>query len=249
MSLPILAYHALDRSESVIATDPAAFATTMDRLADLGWRAIDLADWIALGRPAIDRAFAITFDDGLASIVRAVEILARRGWGATAFLVTDRMGRDNAWPGQPRSIPRSPLLRWSDLADLADLGFRFGAHSRQHARLDRLAPDLQEDELRSSREAIEDRTGLACPIFAYPYGISSPSLRALAARHFDAALGTTLAIATERSDRYDLPRIDACYLRGMEGIDRLLSKRAANWLAVRRSLRGARRRLAIASGT
>ena len=78
------------------------------------------------------------------------------GVPATVFLVTDRIGRDNDWPGQPRAIPRAPLLAWSDLDALAAAGFRFAAHGRTHCRLDRC--DDADARERAPRLARRDRT-------------------------------------------------------------------------------------------
>src|SRR4029079_17469494 len=93
--LPILAYHSLDTSGSVISTDPVWFAETMRILVASGFRTVDLADWLARGRPVLERAFAITFDDGLRSVLEAVDVLTEYQLHATAFLVTDRVGSNN----------------------------------------------------------------------------------------------------------------------------------------------------------
>ncbi len=122
--LPVLTYHAIDTSRSVTATDPGWFLETLDALAAAGFRAWDLEDWLAQGRPAVERGFALTFDDGLRSILDVAGAVARHRIPATVFLVTDRMGQANDWPGQPANVPRADLLSWSDVADLAGLGFR-----------------------------------------------------------------------------------------------------------------------------
>ncbi len=125
--LPILTYHAIDTSGSVIATDPKWFAAAMATLHSEGFRCVDLRAWVDAGRPEIERGFALTFDDGLSCIRQAAEVIAKLGFTATAFLVTGRMGRDNRWPGQCDRVPTSSLLDWTDLEDLFVAGFRFGA--------------------------------------------------------------------------------------------------------------------------
>lgn len=240
MSLPILLYHAIGPDRGPLATDPAWFAASMAALASSGFRAVDLGDWVARGRPAVDRGFALTFDDGLGSLPIAAEVLARHGFAATAFLVTDRVGADNNWPGQPRSVPRWPLLGWPDLAALSSAGLRFGSHTRSHPRLDRIAGRRLDSELRDSRAEIEQRLGAPCPLLAYPYGIAPPRVRDAAARHFRAGIGTRLDLADRADDLYGLPRIDACYLRTPRALDRLLNGRWRPWLGVRRTLREVR---------
>lgn len=239
--LPVLTYHALDTSGSVLATDPSWFAETLAALAESGMRAVDLGDWVAQGRPEVERGFALTFDDGLRSVLSAADLLARYRVPATVFLVTDRMGTDNAWPGQPAGIPRLPLLAWSDLDALRAAGCRFAAHGRTHARLDRCDPGILDSELRGARDAVEQRTGQPCDLVAYPYGATTPLVRRAASRHFRAALGTRLDVASATADLFDLPRIDAYYLRSWRGVERLTSGRWRGWLRVRRALRRARR--------
>ena len=238
--LPILTYHAIDATGSVVSTERAHFAATLDALAEAGFHAVDLAEWIAQGRPDVGRGFALAFDDGLRSILDVADLLAQRRLTATVFLVTDRMGGDNDWPDQPKAIPRAPLLAWSDLGALAAAGFQFAAHSRTHCRLDLCDDQALESELRGSRDAIEQRLGRPCRLLAYPYGLAPARVRRLAMRHFDAAFGTRLDVATATQDALHIARIEAYYLRSRRVLDRLLAGRARHWLRGRRVLRAAR---------
>ena len=239
--LPILTYHAIGGTPGVTTTDPGLFAETMAALVESGHRPVDLADWVARGRPGVDRGFAVAFDDGLRSILRVVPVVERFRIPATVFLVTDRMGRDNDWPGQPSGIPREPLLAWSDLRDLHAAGFGFAAHGRTHARLDRRDGPSLEAELCGSREAIEQALGRPCRLLAYPYGASSGRVRRAASRHFAAAFGTRLDAASADQNLHDLARIDAFYLRSPRDLDRLTSGRWRGWLRKRRALRAIRK--------
>jgi peptidoglycan/xylan/chitin deacetylase (PgdA/CDA1 family) len=238
--LPILTYHAIDASGAVTSTGPGRFAETLDALLGAGFRAVDLGEWIEAGRPEVDRGFALAFDDGLRSILGVADRLARLAIPATVFLVADRIGLDNAWPGQPPGIPRSYLLGRSELESLARLGFRFGSHGRSHARLDRLSPDELRDELVCSRDQIEQMIGRPCPLLAYAYGLADARVRAEASRVYDAAFGTRLAYASAADDPFDVARIDAYYLRPRSALELLTSGRWHGRLAVRRALRAVR---------
>lgn len=238
--LPVLTYHAIDSRPGVTTTDPGWFAETLDVLAAAGYRAVDLEAWIASGRPSVDRGFAVTFDDGLRSILDVAEVVARHRVPATVFLVTDRMGGDNDWPGQPAWVPRAPLLSWSDVPALAALGFRFAAHGRTHVALDGCDEGRLDAELTGARSAIEDHLGRPCRLFAYPYGRATPQVRRAAARRFAAAFGTRLDVATASQNIFDLARIDAYYLQSHAALQRLASGRLEAWLRVRRTLRAAR---------
>ena len=68
-SLPILTFHSLDSADAPTSTTPSRFADIVARLIEAGFVGVDLAEWIARGRPAVAGGFAITFDDGLRSIL------------------------------------------------------------------------------------------------------------------------------------------------------------------------------------
>jgi hypothetical protein len=101
-----------------------------------------------------------------------------------------------------------------------------------------LPTDEAEREMIDSKSEIEDRCGLHVEAFAYPYGSSSPAIRAAAATHFKAAFGTRLANVTPRSRRADLDRLDAYYLRGMPFVSRLDGMAARSYFAAHRAARG-----------
>jgi len=235
--LPILTYHAIDRTGAITSADPDRFAETLAALRESGHRAVDLGDWITAGRPDIPRGFAICFDDGLASILQVADLLGHHAIPATVFLLADRIGSDNAWPGQPSGIPRARLLDRSELESLADRGFRFGSHGRNHARLDRMPPGNLDRELRGSRDAIEQSLGRPCPLLAYPYGASNARVREAAAVAYHAAFGTRLAYGSASDDRSAISRIDAYYLRSPRALEALIAGRWHLGLAVRRTLR------------
>jgi peptidoglycan/xylan/chitin deacetylase (PgdA/CDA1 family) len=238
--LPILTYHAIDAGGAVTSTTPVLFAETLEALREAGFRAVDLGEWVDRGRPEVEKGFALAFDDGLRSILGVADRLARDAIPATVFLVTGRLGSDNAWPGLPGGIPRASLLGRPDLEALARLGFRFGSHGLSHTRLDRLSLEEMEDELIRSRDLVEQTVGCPCRLLAYPYGFVNRAVRSAADRHYDAAFGTRLAYASAADDRFDIARIDAYYLRPRRALRLLIAGRWHGRLAVRRALRAVR---------
>jgi peptidoglycan/xylan/chitin deacetylase (PgdA/CDA1 family) len=240
-TLPILTFHALDTARAPTSTDPSLFAEIISRLVGSGFVGVDLGSWAANGRPRVSRGFAVTFDDGLRSILAGASVLKRHAVPATIFLVTGRVGLDNDWAGQPSWVSRAPMLDRSEIAELSRLGFSIGSHTETHARLDRLGPDDVKDELCVSRERVEELTGRPCRLLAYPYGASNRQVREQAGCSYDAAFGVNQARASVVHDPFDLPRIDACYLRSPAVLDRLIDGRLDPWLTVRRKLRTIRR--------
>lgn len=238
--LPILTYHSLGSECAVTRTSLARFSATLHAFHEAGYRSVALDDWIARGCPAEAGRFAVAFDDGLCSILDGLDVMSRLDIKATIFVVTDWVGRDNAWPGQWREVPVERTLDWDELRALADAGFTIASHGVSHAALDRLSPSACDSELRAARDMIESQLGQTCTLLAYPYGRESSTVRRVAAQHHVAAFGTRLDLARLDRDRLDLPRIDAYYLRSDEVVASLVAGRAEGWLRWRRTLRSLR---------
>jgi peptidoglycan/xylan/chitin deacetylase (PgdA/CDA1 family) len=238
--LPILNFHLFDASKSIVSTPPGLFVAMMEKLVEAGFRCVDLGDWIRAGRPAVERGFALTFDDGDASILEIVDILPKLKLTATVFLVTDHVGGWNDWLGQPHWVPRSRLMDWSELAEAGKRGLRYGSHTKSHPDLTKISRREIEAELSGARDAMNERLGTEAPLLAYPYGRQTPRIRELAGRVHTSAVGTTQALAHEDSDPLDLPRIDAYYLCHSNLLDPLIEGRAERWLRWRNRLRQTR---------
>ena len=243
--LPILNYHAFDRSGGLVSTAPERLAATLDRLLDAGWRAVDLGRWVADGRPSAIGTFAATIDDGLASILDVVDVFTSRFVWPTIFLVTGRMGLDNAWPGQPSGVPRMSTLSWDEARSLRDAGFAFGAHTRTHARLDRLWGRPLADELRGSRDDIEAALGVDCPLVAYPYGLHGGRVRREAAGVFEAGFTAAPGESSRYEDPFALSRLDDHDVRDDRRVGHLLRGNVI-W-GPRRLARSGRMRLRLRS--
>jgi peptidoglycan/xylan/chitin deacetylase (PgdA/CDA1 family) len=217
-SLPILTFHSLDRSGSVISMPPVRFAAIMRELAAAGWQGTSVSGALAAWRErgAAARTVGISFDDAYQNLlVEALPVLEDLGFRATVFVIAGRSGGDNRWSGQPASIPAMGLSGWSDLERLSAAGWEIGSHGLSHARLTALPPAQVEEELVQSRRLLEERLGVEAPLLAYPYGAYDGSVLDSARRVYSGACTARLALVTDRdiAARFTLPRIDAYYLR------------------------------------
>ena len=212
---PILMYHSIDGSGSVISTAPEKFAEQMRVLAGSKAAVMGLADLagsIREGRPLPSGAAAVTFDDGFRNFYTAAfPVLKDLGIKATVFVVTGRMGGDNRWEGQPDAIPTFDLMDWDEVAEVAESGIEIGVHTVSHPDLTRLPPERLAEEVTGASEEIEKRTGLAPRAFAYPYGGYDAAARELVAAEFDCACSTELGLAGPGSDPWALPRVEMYY--------------------------------------
>ncbi|MCL6647825.1 MAG: polysaccharide deacetylase family protein [Chloroflexi bacterium] len=240
--LAILTYHSVGVGGSPIRLSLAQFRQQVRALQRAGIRGVSLGEALDQQGRAAGRLVALTFDDGFADFATAAwPVLREAGFGATVFLVTGRLGSDNAWPGQPRWAPRLPLLSRGEVRRLAREGVEFGSHTVSHLCLAEAPPDVAATELALSRQAIEAATGAPCRFFAYPYGLVTPTLRLQVAEYYSAAVTTELRLAGPADDRYLLPRIDAPYLAPAWLAGALYTPAVGAYLALRRLGRGLRR--------
>jgi len=174
----VLAYHWVDPDPGhrlrQWGVTPEEFESQMTALAERGYRVLSLQEVLQVvhgERPSPSKAVALTFDDGYRGLLdHALPVLERFGFRATFFLVSDRVGGTNAWDAHHGDAPRA-LLTWDETARLVARGMEIGAHSRTHPFLPDLPDRALQDEVRRSKETIEDRLGRPVRFFAYPHGL------------------------------------------------------------------------------
>lgn len=245
--LPILMYHGLDESRSVVSTSTTLFTWQMAWLHSAGCRVLALSDIVAClrrGDPLPARALAITFDDGLASLyTQAWPVLSGHGFPATVFVVTGYCGKDNGWAGQPSRVPRQPMLSWAQVCELDRHGIAIGAHTVDHDRLDLLPDAEQEAQVAGSKQAIEWQLGHAVELFAYPYGRHTPAVRQTVERFFAGACTARPGLVDFESDHLLLDRVDASYIARPWLFSKLFHPHFPRYIALRRVLRSQASRL------
>ena len=239
--IPIITYHSIDDSGSVVSTKPSVFRQQMSKLSESGYRTItvgDFTDEVAAGRWPAAKTVILTFDDGFENFLsEAAPVLQEHSFTATVYLVTDRCGHFNDWSGNPQELPRSPLLSWTQIRELSAAGFEFGSHTVTHPDLTTLDPDAVEDEISRSKIAIEDEIGKEVKSFAYPFGRMTSAVRGAVENLYDSAGSTNLGKVTGRSDFHSLERIDAYYLSNPSSMGKLGTHRMDAYLAFRQALR------------
>jgi len=215
--VPILTYHSLDTSGSVISVTPDDFAAHMASLAERGYTAIRLDRLLDAWEGAAElpeRPVVLTFDDGYRNTLEhAAPVLTRHGFAATIYVVTGHCGGSNNWSDRGRDMPSLPLLTWDELGELHGAGWEVAAHSSSHARLPQLSVDEARRQITGCKEELQDRLGAPVRTFAYPYGETSPAVTAIAREEFAGAVSVEMGTARPSDDRHLLPRLDAYYLR------------------------------------
>jgi len=162
-SCPILTYHSLDSSGSVISTAPEKFRLQMRNLFDASFTVIKLRDLVGRiheNRELPEKSVAITFDDGFQSVYDvALPVLKDYGYPATVFLVTSFCGKNNRWFGLPDSIPSFDLLTWNQISKMREEQIEFGVHTATHPDLTKLGASQMTDEIIGARQMLQEQTG------------------------------------------------------------------------------------------
>jgi len=251
--LPILTFHSIDRSRSVISMPPPDFVRIMEGLAEDGWRGCTISGALTAWKEGAgsqnegtrdQRIFGLSFDDGYRSVMEeAVPVLTDLGFTATLFAVAGRCGTDNQWPGQAAWVPPMQLLDWPDHEALMAAGWEIGSHGWSHLPLTAIAKPAVLREVEDAKDLLERNLAVQVPLFAYPYGAHDETVREIVRDYHEAACGVRVA-AVSRNDVGDgsqLPRIDAHYLRRFPASLAIGSPAGAVYLAVRRLAAGLRR--------
>jgi len=170
-------------------------------------------------RPVPPRAVALTFDDGYENFYEyAYPELARYGFRAMVYLISDLIGQPSTWFARDgRATP--PLMDATRIRQLRRDGVDFGSHGASHVKLGEQDEGRIQAEVTRSKSALEDLLGEPVAHFCYPYG--SYDLRALKAVEAAGYLTATTCVrgpACPGDDVLALPRKAISYGDTVPGV-------------------------------
>ena len=169
----VLCYHSVNVRTG--ATDPGIFSDQLDWLTDrcdvIGLDELLDGASVGVSRPAV----TVTFDDGFSdNHDRALPALLARGLRALFFLtvgfiqhdppVVKRLGTYAGGPGEVEP------LSWTQIRELTAAGMGIGSHTWGHPNLATLSDAAANDELRRSKQVLEDHLEAEVEDLAYPFG-------------------------------------------------------------------------------
>jgi peptidoglycan/xylan/chitin deacetylase (PgdA/CDA1 family) len=119
-------------------------------------------------------------------------------------------------------MKKAAARRWMTKAEIRKAAkegtLGFGAHTRSHPALNRLAPEAQREEIIAGKRMVEAAAGAQARAFAYPYGspwdVSRTTVRLAREAGFDLACANIPAPVDRETDPYWLPR---CLVRDWDG--------------------------------
>jgi len=179
----ILMYHGIAcvaDDPNQLCVSPDRFAAQMTWLARRGLRGVSVGTLVDAIHAGKQRGLVgITFDDGYDNVLStAAPELQRHGFGATAFIISDRLGGTNEWDDGPAWR----LLDGDQVRELASAGIEIGSHGATHVRLAGLDDDTLTAEIATSRANLSALLGTTIRGFAYPYGSMDSNARAAVGR-------------------------------------------------------------------
>jgi peptidoglycan/xylan/chitin deacetylase (PgdA/CDA1 family) len=196
--LAILLYHRVGVEAREIGLPVAIFEAHLSYLADRH-NVVTLDDAVPEGS---DGGIVVTFDDGARDFhEHALPLLVSYGIPSVLYLTTGYPEGDRVF-----TLPDGEGLSWAQLQEAVATGLvTVGSHTHSHISLLEASESEAEDEMRRSKELIEDRLGVACRHFAYPFAMASAGADRAARRLFDTA--ATDAWRTNRRGRTDPHRL------------------------------------------
>ena len=211
MRVPILTYHKISPVHAKTLypgtfVPPDLFEKHLGFLARKGFETMHLYDLFSGNEPA--KPIILTFDDGFQDFEEtAAPLLSRFGFGATVFLVSDFVGKTNAWDENIGDVTY-PLMSKGSIVRLQELGYEFGSHTRSHIRLSSHDALSQDEEIRGSKSDLETLLGSPIQTFCYPYGsYDENSLRSVRASGYRFAVTCDKGLNDGTEDPLRLKRI------------------------------------------
>jgi peptidoglycan/xylan/chitin deacetylase (PgdA/CDA1 family) len=189
------------------------FGTQLSELRSAGVRSCRLDDQLVpSGDAPVGDILAITFDDGFESVLRhGLDPLAKNGFQAIQFLVSDLIGQSNEWE-QHEGEAAERLMDASQIREWLAAGHDIGAHSKRHPRLTTLDRERAKEEITGSKKTLEDLFGREIRHFCYPYGDWNRDVRDhVEAAGFVTACTTNPGVNLPGDDPFTLKRFTARY--------------------------------------
>ncbi|ASM35117.1 polysaccharide deacetylase [Campylobacter sputorum subsp. bubulus] len=160
------------------------------------------------------KSVVITFDDGYKdNFTNALPLLKKYGFKATIFIVCNRF--DNNWASDKDLKKPSPELNAEEMLSddevkmMIESGFiEIGSHTLNHANLPSLSLKEKEMEIKNSKSLIEEKFGITCKSFAYPFGFYDKNDIILAKNSgYKFATTTTPDVVRSKYSNFEIPRL------------------------------------------
>lgn len=212
--IPILMYHNIapapqGKRLSSLYTHPQVFARQMKLLSLLGYKGLSVKQLPPyLSGSKSGKVVGITFDDGyLDNLTNALPILKKHNFSATVYLVSGLIGKKNDWT-RNQNVQESQLMDISQIKSWLSEGMSIGSHTHSHVHLGLIDSIKAQNEIRLSKEILENTFSTPVTDFCFPYGeYKQETLTLLKNSGFHTAVTTRRGRASQEDDLLCLPRV------------------------------------------
>jgi len=161
-TVPVFCYHKMSANPTgfyEVSTED--FKEQLQLLHDEGYESVtasQIADYLEGKADLPEKAVALTFDDGLKSVLtESKPLMDKHGFVGTAFLISESVGGKGH-------------LTWEDVAELEKAGWEIGSHTVSHINPTKVSAEKLAEELAGSKATLEEHTASKVISLAYPYG-------------------------------------------------------------------------------
>jgi len=215
-AIPVLLYHSIPTREDrdPLSVFSESFLADLHRVRRSGRVPLTISQLAAGLRgvsPLPERAVAITFDDGHANNLAAIERVLELDLRATVYLTTGTRGTPATL--DPRALDAMAPPEQIEI----------GAHSVTHPRLDELDPSSMATEVTVCKAELEQLLAREITSFAYPYGFYDGWVRhTVVSAGYSSAVAVKNALSYPQDDPWAIARFTRRKSNSADDITRVL---------------------------
>lgn len=206
--IPVLFYHSLDESGSILSVGEDNFLKQIKYLVERGYSSLSISEFKECLKSGNfpKKRILITFDDGYKNNIGAVKVLKKFNFSAVIFVATNFIGKFNDFCKE--DVPRLPMLTREDILYLSKMGVEFGAHSHTHRNMTDLTGQEIASEIKESKLILQEQVGKPIDYFCYPRGKANDDISSeLARQEFKIAFLSKTGVVSRNTSPYFLPRL------------------------------------------
>ena len=199
--VPIMMYHHVNggNAQRPDTVSPERFEWHMAYLKKHQFNVLPLSTLVRMiqeGKPMPRKSVVITFDDGYDDNYQyAFPVLRKYGFPATIFVITDIVNAEG-------------YLTTAQLKEMLAHDVEIGGHTRRHAYLPGLLGKALIEEIKGSKDWIEQELGVTTVDFAYPAGgFTDEAKRIVREAGYESACTTNRGYGRFNHDVYELKRV------------------------------------------
>ena len=206
MKIPVLLYHSISDDNSPISLDKKNFENQLCYLKKNGFKSIN----INKEPQENEKNIIITFDDGYKdNLLNALPLLKKYGFNAIIYIVTNLIGKENYWDINKDKFIKKELMTKSDIIEWQSSDMFIGSHSYNHTNMCNLTNKEIKNDLKTSKEQLENIIGKEVMSFSYPFGRINLNVYDNVKQIYSNAVTINRSrYNPTKHDRYLIPRID-----------------------------------------